>query len=116
MVERCTANIWPSWLVLRVSKTMRSSPDGAKSLADARIHTQLSRSERPSFVYDFVDGKRTFDSLNFVKNAAQRPLKDRLSADEFLQLYGLPKTLCFAPAAARVASDHDYWTDLYGHS
>ena len=77
-----------------------------------RIHTQLARSEKLSFVYDFIDGRRTFDSLNFVKDAARSPLKDRLSDDEFLQLCGLPKTLSFAPAGERVASDHDYWAEL----
>ena len=33
--------------------------------------------------------------------------------EEFVQLYGLSKTLLFAPAAERVACDHDYWAELY---
>ena len=100
--------------IFRVSKRMKSSPHCAKSLVDARIHTQLARSSKLSFVYDFVDGTRTFDSLNYVRNASQKPLQDRLSSEEFVQLYGLPKTLCFVAAAERAASDHDYWGDLYG--
>ena len=100
--------------MFRMSKTMKSNPDLAKSLADARIHTQLSRSERLSFVYDWCDSKRTFDTLNFTRNAAKPPLRDRISDEEVLRLYGLPKTLSFAPAAERVASEHDYWIELYG--
>ena len=103
-------------VMFRVSKRMASNPDSAKSLADTRIHTQLARNERPSFVYDFVNSKRTFDSLNFVRDAARSPLRDRVSDEEFLQLYGLPKTLSFAPAAERVVPDHDYWSELYGSS
>ena len=100
-------------VMFRVSKTMTSNPDSAKSLADARIHTQLARNEKLSFVYDFVDGKRAFDSLNFVKNAAQRPLKDCLSDEEFSHLYGIPKALSFTPAHHRIPPEHDYWSEIY---
>ena len=76
---------------------------------------ELAQASKLSFVYDFVDGAtRTFESLNYVRNAAQKPLQDRLSSEEFVQLYGLPKTLCFVAAAERAATDHDYWGDMYG--
>ena len=91
---------------------MKSSPHAAKSLVDNRIHTQLSRGQKLSFVYDFVSAERTLDTLNFVMNAAQRPLRD-ISEGEFLEVYGLPPRLSFTPAAERVLSDHDYWGALY---
>ena len=101
--------------VFRVAKSMKSRPHCTKSFVDARIHTQLAQASKLSFVYDFVDGAtRTFESLNYVRNAAQKPLQDRLSSEEFVQLYGLPKTLCFVAAAERAATDHDYWGDMYG--
>ena len=103
--------------VFRLQKLMKTSgPLCAKSLADAKIHTQLARRQKLSFVYDFVDGTRSFESLNYTRNAAQSPLRgsNTISDAEFRELYGLPKTLAFAPASERVAAPHDYWTELYG--
>jgi hypothetical protein len=101
--------------VFQVAKRMKSSPHCAvKSLVDCRIHTQLARRSKLSFVYDFVDSTRKFDSLNYVRDAARKPLQDRLSSEEFVQLYGLPKTLCFVAAAERATAPHNYWGDLYG--
>ena len=102
--------------VFKVQKAMKSSPLCAKSLADAEIHTQLSRKHKLSFVYDYVDGTRSFESLNYTRNAAQSPLREssNISEEHFQDLYGLPKSLAFAPAAERVPAEHDYWGDLYG--
>ena len=77
--------------VFRVAKSMKSSPHCAvKSLVDGRIHTQLARNSKLSFVYDFVDGASKFDSLNYVRDAARKPLQDGLSSEEFVQLYYRP--------------------------
>ena len=103
--------------VFRMQKIMKSSgPLSAKFLADSEIHTQLARHQQLSFVYDYVDGTRSFESLNYVKNAAQSPLRESSSIPEaeFRELYGLPKTLAFAPAAERIPGEHDYWGELYG--
>ena len=98
----------------RVAKTMRSSESIAKCLVEARVYSQLSRSEKLSFVYDFCDTTRAFASLNFVRNAAQKPLRDKLTSEQFVQLYGLTPTLSFKAAISRPVAEHDWWTDLYG--
>ena len=92
------------------SKSMQST----KSLADRCVHSQLARGEKLSFVYDFVGAGRPFSSLNFVHNAARKPLQEWLPSEEFEQTYGLPQRLCFKAASEqRPAAEHDYWTDLY---
>ena len=103
-----------SGFIFKVAKSMKNSPLCTKSLVDAKVHTELSRNEKLSFVYDFCGPTRTFDSLNFTRNAAKPPLRDRISDEEFLRVYGLPKSLAFVPASERVASEHDYWAPLYG--
>ena len=105
----CFAGVMP-----KLSKTMCSSANTAKALADARVYAQLSRNEKISFVYDFCDANRTFASLNYVRDAAQNPLRSKISSEEFVQLYGLTKTLCFRASAERPVLDADWWGDLYG--
>ena len=102
--------------VFRAQKVMKSSPLCAKSLADSEVHTQLARRQKLSFVYDYVNAQRPFESLNYVRNAAQSPLREssNITETQFRELYGLPKALAFAPAAERVVPEHDYWGDLYG--
>jgi hypothetical protein len=78
------------------------------------VYAQLSRNEKISFVYDFCDANRTFASLNYVRDAAQNPLRSKISSEEFVQLYGLTKTLCFRASAERPVLDADWWGDLYG--
>ena len=103
-------------VVPRVAKTMRSSGGStANHLVEARVYAQLSRSEKVSFVYDFCDSARSFASLNFVRNAAQKPLStDKMTSDEFVARYGLAPTLSFTAAISRPEAEHDWWTDLYG--
>ena len=103
-------------VVFRMQKVMKKSPLCAKSMADSEIHTRLARRQKLSFVYDFVTGTRSFESLNYVKNAAQSPLREssHISEAEFQELYGLPKALAFAPASERDPTEHDYWSELYG--
>ena len=114
--EPSRADDWSrSGFIFRVSKSMKSSPHAAKSLVDNRIHTQLSCGQKLSFVYDFVDAARTLDTLNFVMNAAHRPLRD-ISEGEFLEVYGLPPRLSFTPAAERDPSEHNYWGEIYDGS
>ena len=103
-----------SGFIFRVSKSMKKSPLCTKSLVDAKVHTELSRNEKLSFVYDFCEPARSFDSLNFTRNAAKPPLRDGISDEEFLRVYGLPKSLAFVPAGDRVASEHDYFGEIYG--
>ena len=81
---------------------------------EARAYAWLSLSEKVSFVYDFCDGTRSFASLNFVRNAAQKPLSDKMTSDEFVARYGLAPTLSFTAAISRPEAEHDWWTDLYG--
>ena len=70
--------------------------------------------EKLSFVYDLVDpNTRSFESLNFVLNAGQNPLRGHMSDDEFLRTYGLPKKLEFKAASARPVLEHDWWSELY---
>ena len=104
----CFAGVMP-----RLSKTMRSNANSAKAMADARVYAQMSRSEKLSFVYDFCDGTRTFASLSYVRDAAQNPLRWKISSAEFVQLYGLAKTLCFTAATERQAAEHDWFGNLY---
>ena len=66
-----------------------------------------------SFVYDLCDMSRKLQSLNFVKNAAQRPLKN-LEDDEFIATYGIQKQLEFRAATARLPSKHYFWCVFYG--
>ena len=102
-------------VVPRVAKTMRSSGGStANHLVEARVYAQLSRSEKVSFVYDFCDSTCSFASLNFVRNAAQKPLSDEMTSDEFVARYGLAPTLSFTAAISRPEAEHDWWTDLYG--
>ena len=103
-----------SGFIFRVSRSMKSSPLCAKSLVETKVHTQIARNERLSFVYDFCDASRTFGSFNFVRNAAQAPLKGNTSNEDLRQLYGLDKTLCFTAASERIPLEHDYWSDIYG--
>ena len=91
-------------------KSMQST----KSLADRCVHSQLARGEKLSFVYDFVGAGRPFSSLNFVHNAARKPLQEWLPSEEFEQTYGLPQRLCFKAASERPPAGADYWSDLYG--
>ena len=103
--------------VFRVQKVMKSSPLCAKSLADSEVHTQLARRQKLSFVYDYVsDAQRSFESLNYIRNAAQSPLREssNITETQFRELYGLPKALAFAPAAERVVPEHDDWGEIYG--
>lgn len=97
----------------KLTQTMRQNAHTAKAVADDRVYTQLSRSEKLSFVYDFCDAKRTFASLTFVGDAARHPLRQNISNEEFIRTYGLAKTLCFQAATERAATDHDYWSELY---
>ena len=102
--------------VFKAQKLMKSSPLCAKSLAESEVHTQLAQRQKLSFVYDYVDGQRSFESLNYVRNAAQSPLREssNITETQFRELYGLPKALAFTPAARREIQEHDYWGDLYG--
>ena len=97
----------------QVSKSMQTNARCAKALADRCVHTQLARGEKISFVYDFVDCSQPFSSLNFIHNAARKPLQELLASGTFEQTYGLPQRLCFKDASERPAAEHDYWTDLY---
>jgi hypothetical protein len=97
----------------KLTKTMRQNANTAKAVADARVYTQLSRSEKISFVYDFCDPTRTFASLTYVGDAARHPLRQNISNEEFIRTYGLAKTLSFQAATERAAPDHNYWGDLY---
>ena len=104
-------------VIPRVAKTMHSNERTAKHLVEARVYSQLSRHEKVSFVYDFCDAERSFDSLNFVRNAAQkplRPLSDKMPPEAFVALYGLSPTLCFTAAVRRPPSEQDWWSALYG--
>jgi hypothetical protein len=101
-------------VIPRVAKTMHSNERTAKHFIEHRVYAQLSRREKVSFVYDFCDGGRSFDSLNFVRNAAQKPLNDKMSPEAFVALYGLSPTLCFTGAISRPPSEHDWWSALYG--
>ena len=52
----------------RLSKSMHSSGSSARNFADTTIYGQISKNQKLSFVYDFVDATRSFDSLNFTRN------------------------------------------------
>jgi hypothetical protein len=101
-------------VIPRVAKTMHSNERTAKHFIEHRVYAQLSRREKVSFVYDFVAAERSFDSLNFVRNAAQKPLSDKMSSEEFVALYGLSPTLCFTGAISRPPPEGDWWSALYG--
>ena len=98
----------------KLTRTMHQNANTAKAVADARVYTHLSRSEKISFVYDFCDTTRTFASLTYVKDAVRNPLRQNLSNEEFIRTYGLAKTLSFQAATERASQDHNYWGDLYG--
>lgn len=107
----CFAGFMP-----KLSKTMQQNAHTAKAMADARVYANLSRSSKISFVYDFCDGTRPFSSLTYVADAARNPLRQNISSEEFVNIYGLTPTLCFKPAAERPTSDdHDWWSALYAH-
>ena len=101
-------------VIPRVAKTMHSNERTAKHFIEHRVYAQLSRREKVSFVYDFVAAERSFDSLNFVRNAAQKPLNEKMSPEAFVALYGLSPTLCFTAAVSRPPPEHDWWSALYG--
>ena len=101
-------------VVPRVAKTMRSNESSAKNMVEARVYSQLSRKEKISFVYDFCDANRPFSSLNFVRDAEQTPLRNDMTRQQFVALYGLPQKLSFTAAVKRPVADHDWWSDLYG--
>ena len=102
-------------VVPRVAKTMRSSGGNTvNNLEEACVYAQLTRSEKVCFDYDFCDGTRSFASVNFVRNAVQKPLSDKMTSDEFVARYGLAPTLSFTAAISRPEAEHDWWTDLYG--
>ena len=105
----CFAGFMP-----KLSKTMQKNAHTAKAVADARVYANLSRSnQKISFVYDFCDGSRSFSSMTYVANAARHPLQRNISSEEFANIYGLTKELCFHAAAERAAADDDWWSALY---
>ena len=104
----CFAGVMP-----KLSKTMKQNAATAKAVADARVYGNLSRNDKISFVYDLCDGTRAFSSLTYVADAARSPLRQNMSNEEFVNTYGVTKTLCFKAASQRSMIDHDWWTDLY---
>ena len=98
----------------RIHRSMTGSGAAAKNYANRHTYSRLMLNERLSFVYDLVHpNKRSFESLNFVLNAGQKPLLGHTGDDEFLRTYGLPKKLEIKAASARQVLGHDWWSELY---
>ena len=97
----------------RIQRSLSGSGASAKSYANSHLYSRLLLNEKLTFVYDLVDTKRNFESLNFVLNAAQKPLRGQLGDDEFQRTYGLPKKLNFKAASVRPAVDLDLWSSIY---
>ena len=80
---------------------------------DKNIYAQLqSRKRRLQFCYDLVNVGTSFQRLKYVLNAGHAPLRN-LEEEEFLKVYGLPKTLTFQKAEPREAAPTDIWSILY---
>ena len=99
-------------IVPKIAKGMRANGSAAKSVVENLTYTQLQSNTKLSFVYDLVDASRPFQSLNYVRNAAQRPLAD-LPESEFVAKYGISRALCFQEAKVREAAEHDWWSEIY---
>ena len=97
----------------RIQGSMSRSGAAAKSFASHHTYSRLSMNEKLSFVYDLVAPQRPFESLTFVLNAAQKPLRGHLDHADFLATHGLPKTLRFQPASVRPSAEHDWWSAIY---
>ena len=97
----------------KIQGSMSRSGAAAKSFASHHTYSRLSMNEKLSFVYDLVAPQRPFDSLTFVLNAAQRPLRSHLDDADFLAAHGLQKTLRFHAASMSAAAEHDWWSAIY---
>ena len=66
-----------------------------------------------SFVYDLADASVPLDGCSCVWNAANCDGVRDVSAEAFLERYGLPRELRFEPTIARRKETTDWWGGLY---
>ena len=64
------------------------------------------------YVYDFANCETNFDELQYINDAARGPMR-QTSDEQYRNVYGLSRKLCFARASMRHNIKSDWWSSVY---